>query len=42
MWRLKTLASRILFAVLVILLATVAIGGTLDVQLTKRTFDKQY
>jgi two-component system CitB family sensor kinase len=42
MWRLKTLASRIMLAVLVILLATVAIGGTLDVQLTKRTFDKQY
>ncbi|MFN2559728.1 MAG: ATP-binding protein [Jatrophihabitans sp.] len=42
MWRLKTLASRILLAVLVILLATVVIGGVLDVQLTKRTFDRQY
>lgn len=42
MWRLKTLASRILLAVLGILLATVVIGGVLDVQLTKRTFDKQY
>ncbi|MDT4913917.1 MAG: two-component system, CitB family, sensor kinase [Pseudonocardiales bacterium] len=42
MWRLKTLASRILLAVLAILLATVIIGGVLDVQLTKRTFDRQY
>lgn len=42
MWRLKTLASRILLAVLGILLATVVIGGALDVQLTKRTFDQQY
>ncbi|MDT4938622.1 MAG: two-component system, CitB family, sensor kinase [Pseudonocardiales bacterium] len=42
MWRLRTLASRILLAVLGILLATVVIGGVLDVQLTKRTFDKQY
>jgi two-component system CitB family sensor kinase len=39
---LRTLASRILLAVLAILLATVVIGGTLNVQLTKRTFDKQY
>ncbi|PZS18084.1 MAG: sensor histidine kinase [Pseudonocardiales bacterium] len=42
MWRLRTLASRILLAVLGILLATVVIGGVLDVQLTRRTFDKQY
>jgi two-component system, CitB family, sensor kinase len=42
MWRLRTIASRIVLAVLGILLATVVIGGTLDVQLTKRTFDKQY
>ena len=42
MWRLKTLASRILFAVVGILIATVVIGGLLDIQLTKRTFDKQY
>jgi two-component system CitB family sensor kinase len=42
MWRLKTLASRILLAVLGILLATVVIGGVLDVQLTRRTFDTQY
>lgn len=42
MWRLKTIASRILLAVLGILLATVVIGGALDVQLTKRTFDKLY
>jgi two-component system CitB family sensor kinase len=42
MWRLKTLASRILLAVLAILLATVVLGGTLDVRLTKRTFDEQY
>jgi two-component system CitB family sensor kinase len=42
MWRLRTIASRILFAVFGILLATVVIGGVLDVQLTKRTFDKQY
>src|SRR3954468_14459822 len=42
MWRLKTLASRILLAVLAILITTVVIGGVLDVRLTKRTFDKQY
>lgn len=42
MWRLRTIASRIVLAVLGILLATVVIGGALDVQLTKRTFDKQY
>ena len=42
MWRLKTLASRILLAVLGILLATVGIGGALDAHLMKRTFDKQY
>src|SRR6476469_1685697 len=42
MWRLRTIASRILFAVLGILVATVVIGGALDVQLTKRTFDRQY
>lgn len=42
MWRLRTLASRILISVLGILLATVVIGGALDVQLTKRTFDRQY
>jgi two-component system CitB family sensor kinase len=42
MWRLRTLASRILLAVLGILIATVVIGGALDIQLTKRTFDKQY
>src|SRR3954468_13006603 len=42
MWRLRTLASRILFAVLGILLATVAIGGVLDVQLTHRSLNRQY
>lgn len=42
MWRLRTIATRIVLAVLGILLATVAIGGALDVQLTKRTFDRQY
>jgi two-component system CitB family sensor kinase len=42
MWRLRTIASRIVLAVLGILLATVVLGGALDVQLTKRTFDKQY
>jgi two-component system CitB family sensor kinase len=42
MWRRKTIASRSLLAVLGILLATVVLGGFLDVQLTKRTFDKQY
>lgn len=42
MWRLKTIASRFLLAVVGILLATVLIGGYLQVQLTKRTFDKQY
>ena len=42
MWGMKTLASQILGGVLLILLATVVIGGTLDVQLTKRTFDQQY
>jgi two-component system CitB family sensor kinase len=42
MWRLRTLASRILFAVLGILLATIAIGGVLDVQLTHRSLDRQY
>ncbi|MDQ2751270.1 MAG: sensor histidine kinase [Actinomycetota bacterium] len=42
MWRLRTIASRFLLAVLGILLATVLIGGSLQVQLTKRTFDKQY
>jgi two-component system CitB family sensor kinase len=42
MWRLRTIASRFLLAVLGILLATVLIGGYLQVQLTKKTFDKQY
>ncbi|MGH8861510.1 MAG: ATP-binding protein [Jatrophihabitantaceae bacterium] len=42
MWRLRTIASRIVLAVLGILLATVVIGGALDVQLTRRTFDRQY
>jgi two-component system CitB family sensor kinase len=42
MWRLRTLASRILLAVFGILIATVFIGGLLDIQLTKRTFDRQY
>jgi two-component system CitB family sensor kinase len=42
MWRLRTIASRILLAVLGILVATVVIGGALDVSLTKRTFDRQY
>ncbi len=42
MWRLRTIASRFLLAVLGILLATVLIGGYLQVQLTKRTFDTQY
>lgn len=42
MWGMKTLASQILGGVLLILLATVVVGGTLDVRLTKRTFDRQY
>lgn len=42
MWGMKTLASQILGGVLLILLGTVVVGGTLDVRLTQRTFDKQY
>ncbi len=42
MWGMRTLASQILGGVLLILLATVVVGGTLDVRLTQRTFDKQY
>lgn len=42
MWRLRTLASWILLAVLGILLATVVIGGVLDVRLTSRSLDQQY
>jgi two-component system CitB family sensor kinase len=42
MWRLRTLASQILIGVVGILLATVIIGGALDVHLTRRTLDHQY
>lgn len=42
MSRLKTIAARSLLAVVGILLVTVVLGGFLDVQLTKRTFDRQY
>src|SRR6266568_1141345 len=39
---LRTLASRILLAVVGILLATVVIGGVIDVRLTTRSLDQQY
>jgi len=39
---LRALASQILLAVLAILLATVVIGGVLDVQLTRQSLDQQY
>jgi two-component system CitB family sensor kinase len=42
MWRLRTLASQILLGVLGILLATVIIGGLLDIHLTRRSLDQQY
>jgi two-component system CitB family sensor kinase len=42
MWRLRTLASQILVGIVGILLATVLIGGLLDVQLTRRSLDAQY
>ena len=42
MARSRALASQILFAVLAILLATVVIGGVLDVQLTRQSLDQQY
>ena len=42
MWRLRTLASQILLAVVGILLATAVIGGLLDIQLTTRSLDQQY
>jgi two-component system CitB family sensor kinase len=42
MWRLRTLASLILIGVLGILLATVTIGGALNVKLTRHTLDGQY
>ncbi|HJQ00046.1 MAG TPA: sensor histidine kinase [Jatrophihabitans sp.] len=42
MARSRALASQILLAVLAILLATVVIGGVLDVQLTRQSLDKQY
>jgi two-component system CitB family sensor kinase len=42
MWRLRTLASQILIGVLGILLATVVIGGALNVKLTRSTLDHQY
>jgi hypothetical protein len=42
MARLRTIAARSLLAVVGILLVTVVLGGYLDVQLTKSTFDKQY
>ncbi len=42
MWRLRTLASQILVGIVGILLATVLIGGWLDVQLTRRSLDGQY
>lgn len=42
MWRLRTIAARSLVAVVGILLATVALGGYLNVRLTSRTFDTQY
>lgn len=42
MWRLRTLASWILLAVVGILLATVVLGVVLDVRLTGRSLDQQY
>jgi two-component system CitB family sensor kinase len=42
MWRQRTLASQIMVATLGILLATVALGGILDIQLTRRSMDQQY
>jgi two-component system CitB family sensor kinase len=42
MARSRALASQILLAVLAILLATVVIGGVLDVQLTRQSLDQQY
>ena len=42
MWRSRTLASRILVGILGILLATVLVGGLLDIQLTRQTLDRQY
>lgn len=42
MWRLRTLASQILVGIVGILLATVLIGGLLDIQLTRRSLDRQY
>ena len=42
MRRLRTLASMILLGVLGILLATVLIGGILDVRLSRATLDHQY
>ncbi|MGI8665503.1 MAG: hypothetical protein ACR2N4_05670 [Jatrophihabitans sp.] len=42
MWRLRTLASQILVGILGILLATVLIGGALDIHLTRQSLDRQY
>lgn len=42
MWRLRTLASQILLAVVGILLATAVIGGVLDIRLTTKSLDQQY
>jgi two-component system CitB family sensor kinase len=42
MWQLRTLASQILLGILGILLATVIIGGLLDIELTRRSLDHEY
>ncbi len=42
MWRQRTLASQIMIGMLGILLATVTLGGLLDIQLTRRSMDQQY
>jgi two-component system CitB family sensor kinase len=42
MWRLRTLASQILVGVLAILVVTIALGGVLYVELTRRSLDSQY
>jgi two-component system CitB family sensor kinase len=42
MWRSRTLASQILIAVLGILIVTIALGGVLYVQLTRRALDREY
>ncbi|WP_322770097.1 sensor histidine kinase [Frankia sp. Cr1] len=42
MWRSRTLASQILIGVLGILVVTIALGGALYVELTRRSLDRQY